>query len=91
MIILIVRIVEDIYLRNLKRGKKMDKKECENILKEIGFSTARSEDHASALLMAIQKRKLEKPMKKKTIKKILETKDITEPKNIYRREAGGGR
>ncbi len=69
----------------------MDKKECENILKEIGFSTARSVDHASALLMAIQKRELEKPKKKKKVKKILETRDITEPKDIYRKEAGGGR
>ncbi len=90
VIILIVHIVANICLRNLRRGTIMDKKECENILKEMGFSTARSQSNAAGLLVALGRHGLEKPKKKKK-KKVLETIDVMEPKKIYRNEAGGGR
>ncbi len=62
----------------------MDKKECENILKEMGFSTSRSQSNAAGLLAALGRHGLEKPKKKKR-KKVLETIDVMEPKKIYRK------
>ena len=57
----------------------MDKKECEKILLEIGLSTNRARSMSSALLVALDRRKLGK--KKKGV---MEEKDITEPLNNYK-------
>ena len=56
----------------------MNKKECEKILLEIGLSTNRARSMSSALLAALDKRKLSKK------KGVIEEKDVTEPLNNYK-------